>query len=291
MKNFINKCLKNLGYRIEKIKKQPSTKIYSSIYSNESLKERRFYNIGAGDFQHPYWTNIDFENEWYAKNNKYLSKGINYDIMSLQPLPLTDNSAEVVYTSHTIEHINDEAAQNIFNESFRILKKGGYFRLTTPNILLEYRAYLENDRNYFYWVEKFKNKNDYEKLYTKALTDASIEQIFLSHFASNVSTLHKENQANHIQDDELKNIFKNHSLDEALNYCTKKCSLEVQKRNSGDHINWWHFEKASRMLKLAGFHNIYLSGYGQSFCPILRDTLLFDNTHPKISLYVEARKI
>lgn len=46
----------------------------------------------------------------------------------------------------------------------------------------------------------------------------------------------------------------------------------------------------SSMLEIAGFNKIYLSGYGQSFCPILRDVAVFDNTHPKISLYVEAIK-
>jgi hypothetical protein len=34
-----------------------------------------------------------------------------------------------------------------------------------------------------------------------------------------------------------------------------------------------------------------VSGWGQSVIPPLRDTNLFDNTHPKISLYVEALKL
>jgi len=44
------------------------------------------------------------------------------------------------------------------------------------------------------------------------------------------------------------------------------------------------------MLRKAGFSKIFLSGYGQSFSPVLRNTDLFDNTHPEISLYVEAIK-
>jgi hypothetical protein len=44
------------------------------------------------------------------------------------------------------------------------------------------------------------------------------------------------------------------------------------------------------MLKNAGFENIYLSGYGQSFSPVLRNIYFFDNTHPKVSLNVEAFK-
>jgi hypothetical protein len=44
------------------------------------------------------------------------------------------------------------------------------------------------------------------------------------------------------------------------------------------------------MLRESGFTEIYRSGYGQSFSPVMRDVDLFDNTHPKISLYMEAIK-
>jgi hypothetical protein len=44
------------------------------------------------------------------------------------------------------------------------------------------------------------------------------------------------------------------------------------------------------MLSKAGFNKIYLSGYGQSYCHVLRDVMFFDNTNPKIALYIEAIK-
>ena len=44
------------------------------------------------------------------------------------------------------------------------------------------------------------------------------------------------------------------------------------------------------MLKLAGFEEVYKSAYCQSKSPILRDPIFFYNTHPDISLYVEAVK-
>lgn len=78
--------------------------------------------------------------------------------------------------------------------------------------------------------------------------------------------------------------------EEALNYCCSKCSIEIQKKYPGNHINWWNKKKIFFILEKAGFKKICLSGYGQSFCPILRDISFFDNTHPKISLYVEAIK-
>ena len=56
------------------------------------------------------------------------------------------------------------------------------------------------------------------------------------------------------------------------------------------HINYWNFEKLKKMCIEAGFSNIYHSGFGQSLSPPLTNTKLFDNTHPKMSLYFEARK-
>jgi len=43
-------------------------------------------------------------------------------------------------------------------------------------------------------------------------------------------------------------------------------------------------------MKNAGFQNVYKSGYAQSKSPILRNTNYFDNTHPQISVYIEAIK-
>jgi len=32
---------------------------YKKYFPEDSIKYRRFYNLGAGKFRHPYWTNID----------------------------------------------------------------------------------------------------------------------------------------------------------------------------------------------------------------------------------------
>lgn len=65
---------------------------------------------------------------------------------------------------------------------------------------------------------------------------------------------------------------------------------ENTKKYPGNHINWWNPKKITSILEDTGFTKIYLSGYGQSFCPILRDINIFDNTHPKLSFYIEAIK-
>lgn len=286
--------MKIFGYQINRvsmIQSLPDVEVYKTLYSKDTIKNKRFYNIGAGGFSHTYWTNVDFDSEWYVKNRLNTLKGIQYDLISLGPLPINTDSAEVVYSSHTVEHITDKAAYNMIKEAHRILKPNGYLRLTAPNIDLHYRAYKENDRHYFYWINTYSVAENWKRAkYNKPLNKATTGEIFLAQFATSVSTLHGDGAKERIDDTELFRIFKEMDYEEALNYCCSKCPLEIQRIYPGNHINWWNETKIFSMLKKAGFTRIYLSGYGQSFCPILRDVRFFDNTHPKISIYVEAIK-
>ena len=293
LKRAIQNLLNAIGYDIVRIRRVQSTDdidLYLQIYGKDAVQNRRFHNIGAGSFRHSAWTNVDHESDWY-KNAQGNNIGIDWDLISLTPIPVEENSAEIVYSSHTIEHISDEAAQNMFNESYRILRKGCILRATTPNIDLYHRAYKANDRHYFYWIDMYSIPEAYQEIMlNKSLNEASIQQLFLYAFASSASTLHADGSQERISDQELDRVFREMKYEEALDYCVSKCSLEAQRKYPGNHINWWNKNKLFRMLELAGFDNIYVSGYGQSFSPVLRNTLYFDNTHPKISIYVEAIK-
>jgi len=288
-KNFLSKY----GYEISRERNalKYDQNFYVKNFSEDSIKNKRFYNIGAGSFSHPFWTNLDFDSDWYLKNRDNTRMGIQYDLLSLKPIPINSNSAEIVYSSHTIEHIPDKAAQFVFEEVYRILNKNGVFRLTTPNIELAYRAYQENDLEYFHHIYRYSldpiRVNGIEVIQDKR--KASIEQLFLFHFASSLSTLHNLGNKK-FTDKEIKKIFFEKDLKSALNYCTFFCSLDIQKKFPGTHINWWNKEKIFDMLKKAGFTKVFLSGYGQSFSPVLRNTYYFDNTHPEMSLYGEAIK-
>lgn len=295
MKRAIKKIIRSFGYDLSPIKKpakKPSFDLEAyKKYPQESILKKRFYNIGAGGFYHPYWTNIDFKSDWYKVYEETSLSGIHFDLMSLQPLPIGSDSAELVYSSHTVEHISDPAAQNMFNESFRILKKGGLIRVTTPNINLEYRAMRDNDRHYFFWIDNYSQPKEMDRIKISApMNQTPIEQIFLFHFAGNVSTLPIDGAKERITTEEFKRIFSTMKLEDALNYCTSKVDLDVQAKNPGNHVNWWNSEKMTRMLKQAGFKEVFNSGYGQSFAPPMRNVTLFDSTHPKISLYMEAIK-
>jgi|TARA_B110000879_G_scaffold147596_1_gene191342 SAM-dependent methyltransferase len=272
-----------LGVELKQANKDKLTlSTYQKIFPKDSIANKRFYNIGAGGFLHPYWTNVDYYSDWYKGWAKNTDKGINYNLFSHETLPIDDNSAEILYTSHTIEHIDNASSQYFFNEAFRVLKSGGIFRITCPDIHLQYRAYQNNDNDFYYWKTRFtKNGEPYQP---------SIEQLFVQRFATAITEIPAEGIDPRMSTEEIKELFKKEKLEDALDTCTNRCTVEFQKQQPGNHMNWWSYGKLEKMLKEAGFKTMYRSGYAQSASDVLRNTHLFDNTHPKMSMYMEARK-
>lgn len=267
-----------LGFSVSRVRK-PDLGLYSA-YPRVSLVGRRFINIGAGGFIHPYWTNIDHGTAHYEGE---LAPFVEHDLMRLEPLPFESDSVEAAYMSHVAEHISNEAAQVCFNEVRRVLKPGGVFRLTGPDALLAYRAWRRNDRGFFYSLPSYEAAG-----YLSCPADeATLPQMFLFEFSTELSTLSRKRGLK-IHDEEVADAFDGGATADAFHRFTDLCQYDPDY--AGYHINWWTPEKAGAMLRLAGFRQYRSSGYGQSQCPPMRDLSLFDGTHPKLSFYAEATK-
>jgi len=292
-KYIIGKLLYKLGYNLERIRaiKKDDLKTYQDLYSEDSLFNRRFYNIGAGQFLHPYWTIIDKRNNCYKDNPP---PDIEFDLLSGERLPIEDNSTELIYCSHVLEHLDNKAAQNILNESYRILKEEGIIRIIVPDIELGLNAWLKNDNSFFEFERHLNSKRGLKKVPSRIkIKDASIRQKFLYYFASSISEIHGDGEEERISD--IKFIQLISEIDEKelykfLDYCINRCSLEKQRIYPINHINWFDETKLRQMLKKAGFSHIYRSGYLQSKEPVLRNKYYFDKCFYHISLYMEAIK-
>lgn len=240
------------------------------------------YNIGSGGFRHKDWTNVDHHSDWY---NELQGKSIaiDWDLLSMTPIPIDSNSADLVYSSHTIEHITNEAALNMFKEIYRILKPDGLVRIQSPNIDLFYLRYLSNLR--IPWADA-----KTPKLSIIPLKEASLQQSFVWCFATNASELHIDGSSERLNDSLIDKVFEQFDYEEALNFCISKTSLKKQRKYPGNHINWWNPVKTLKMLKSAGFKKYYVSSFGESNSQELRDTSVFDKGDKEISFYVEARR-
>lgn len=268
--DIIDKFFFKCGLSVKRLRNINDIDLYRNIYGEKAVVQRAFYNIGAGIFNHPAWTNIDHYSKHYKQNFVHLD----IDLENFDSFPINDETAYVVYSSHTVEHISMKASEKMFEETYRILKPGGFFRVTTPDATFFWDSLIENDKSI--WRYLFINQ--------QYVDEHSIKELLVNYFATQVSS--NEVMMKRIIDDGRAKGKMNDVLDFFIYFC----DIEKQRVNPGWHMNWWSIEKMKRILKKVGFGNVYESSYGKSKCPVLKNTTYFDSTHPHISLYVEAIK-
>ena len=83
----------------------------------------KYLNIGAG-------SNSEMISWW---TDEYQSGFI---IDKDTQLPFKDETIKFAYSSMFFEHINDETAENLFKELFRVLRPGGKARIVVPDFEL-----------------------------------------------------------------------------------------------------------------------------------------------------------
>ncbi len=83
-----------------------------------------YLNIGAGVmFLKKNWRILEYSDSKYKHNAKLIDFNINlFDNLAF---PIADNTVDLIYSSHTFEHLHDDNVVHILNESYRILKPGG----------------------------------------------------------------------------------------------------------------------------------------------------------------------
>lgn len=251
-------------------------------------KSRRcFVNVGAGGFRHLDWVNVDKNCKFYIEMQS--NETIHWDLLDLSPMPFPDNSIDLIYSSHVIEHISDEAAMHFFREALRALRDSGGLHITCPDIKKHFALYQRGqlqENIHDYGEEDQITRSEYYEL---PRIDASQPQRFLWAFARQAS-IHHNQATNPLTDEEVDYLFANGLLTEALDLCVQRCSLVVQQRRPEEHINWWTHGKLARFLMEAGFPMILESHAGQSLFPEMRDRHHFDRNAPDTSLFMEAVK-
>ena len=91
-------------------------------------------NIGCGSRYHKDWTNIDIK----PTDNDVIKFDLN------DGLPFNNESFEVIYHSHVLEHLNRSSAENLMLECNRVLKKNGVLRVVVPDLEKKARLYLDS---------------------------------------------------------------------------------------------------------------------------------------------------
>jgi predicted SAM-dependent methyltransferase len=93
----------------------------------------KLLNLGCGPRFHEAWINLDFHSVHPCVKQHNLLKGI----------PYPDDTFDVIYHSHVLEHFTKKQAQIFMKECFRALKPGGIIRVIVPDLEGIVQTYLK----------------------------------------------------------------------------------------------------------------------------------------------------
>ena len=92
----------------------------------------KLLNLGCGHRFHPTWINVDFT----SHSEHVISHNL------LQGIPFADNSFDVVYHSHVLEHFPKLKADFFMSECYRVLQHKGILRIAIPDLEQIVKTYL-----------------------------------------------------------------------------------------------------------------------------------------------------
>lgn len=101
-----------------------------------------------------------------------LSKGI----------PLKDDIADYIYSSHFLEHLYRKDANNLLNECHRVLKKDGVLRISVPDLEYAVKLYFigkkqETLQNYFFVEDDESHYARHKYMYDFEMLSALLREI------------------------------------------------------------------------------------------------------------------
>jgi SAM-dependent methyltransferase len=124
-------------------------------------------NFGCGSQVIDGWVNVDYalgarlaKSPFFRILNKKIKLfDLNWDnriyIHNLTKVfPWEDNSADIVYSSHTLEHLSRGQGLKFLSECHRVLRKGGIIRIVVPDLAHLVREYSEGRLRADEFVEK-----------------------------------------------------------------------------------------------------------------------------------------
>lgn len=98
------------------------------------LLRMKFLNLGCGSHYHDSWTNVDFK----STNENVIAYNL------LNGVPFQDNSFNVVYHSHVLEHFSKKDGFRFMQDCYRVLDKNGIIRIAVPNLEQIVKEYIKN---------------------------------------------------------------------------------------------------------------------------------------------------
>lgn len=138
----MKKNVKILGYNLYLELSKSSKSIVSKQFDILEIPSPYKLNFGPG----PNWERPD--TSWLNVDVDPRLGDIVVNFQSFENLPLKDKTVICVYGSHVFEHISIFKSQKVFNEIYRVLMVGGYFRLVLPDVEKSIKEYIEKNHDF-----------------------------------------------------------------------------------------------------------------------------------------------
>ena len=120
------------GARLRKLWRPWVTKRYLETHPIKRL------HIGCGWNHVDGWLNVD---KFAANADTYLN--------AYKLFPFPSNTFDKAFSEHMIEHLEVDRVRQFLQEVFRVLKPGGVFRVTCPDLELYANKYVQGDDEFF----------------------------------------------------------------------------------------------------------------------------------------------
>ena len=254
------------------------------------MEKLNYLNLGCGAKFHRAWVNVDLAPSDPAVIKNDLLKGINFP----------DNTFDVIYHSHVIEHIPKNKVFSFIQECYRVLKPEGIIRIVTPD--------LENiAKNYLFCLDKCLEAPDemnvanydwmvlemYDQTVRSSIggnmgrllgTDNLLnEQFILERTGFSGKEIRRQFSAKEVQQGVLQRV-KSKSLKQIIHAVIKKIDrgflkvllskkkmeyLELGKFRMSGEIHYWMYDRFSlkRLLQESGFKNVTIKTPFESEIP------------------------
>ncbi len=210
----------------------------------------------------------------------------NVDFRSHAPFPFEAETQDIIYSSHCVEHIPNEAILYWLRESYRILKPGGYIRLEAPDAEKVIAAYKNKDQNF---LKFFSDKNR-----TELVEKRNLPEIYAEDHIAVIGFLscYQEKIPGHIpvlaDKAEVDSRLQSLSLEEFCQWCV---SLQTDEQlASRGHSNPIYYEKIHQLLAEVGFRDIKKMSNRKTEIPKVNISGIERRGRSFYSIYVEARK-
>ena len=237
------------------------------------LRDALFLNIGSGGFYHKKWLNFDLPGVSKYYKNLQGKKNKNFKPFDLSnekdQLNIQNDSVDLIYISHVLDHLETEDILSRFIEFRKILKPGGLIRIVLP----------DTDKNISI-SEFLNNQPNLNSKYKKISASESIRNSITDSINFDDEELYKLacNKEFIMEEIEKSLILKNSSVN------------KIDVENPQRRITYLNHEKLKKLAIKAGFSAYYPTIRGQSFAKPFLNLNIFDVTEPHLSMYSELIK-